>query len=148
MELSSRAKLVGRRVFWRNIIFLLCGLMFIGVSVWLYISMKAASNPKTLLVVMFYICVALAIILFIIGSLMFLRRKDAIYLDNETLVIRNYKDKIVTFDDITNIQMSTYRYATSGIIVITLKNNKKIFVNDIRNIKKVCFLLRKIVLDK
>lgn len=148
MELSNRAKLIGRRVFWRNIIFLLCGLIFIGVSIWLYISMKAANNPENILVVMFYMCMTLAIIFLIICFLMFLRKKDAIYLDSNALVIKTYKTKMIYFDDIENIQMSNYRYATSGVIVITLKNNKKIFVNDIRNVQKVCFLLRKIILDK
>ena len=157
MEFSNTTQLIGKRIIWNTVMYLLYAIMFIGVSIWLYISMKAASNPDTFLVAMFYLTLGASVVFLTVTVFMSLRKNDAIYVDLNALIIRNIKDISIPFTDIENIQMTFYKHPinkkickryTSGIIVITLKNNKKIYVRDIKDLENVCYSLRKIVLNR
>ncbi len=157
MEFSNTTQLIGKRIIWRGVMYLLYALMFIVVSIWLFISIKATSNPDTFLITTFCLTVVISIMFLIIAVPKLLRRKDAIYVDLNSLIIRKNKDSSILFTDIENIQLSfnkyhmggrRYRNFSSGKIVITLKNNKIVYVDDIKDVENVCVSLRKIVLNR
>ena len=157
VEFSNTTQLIGKRIIWRGVMYLLYALMFIVVSIWLFISIKATSNPDTFLITTFCLTVVISIMFLIIAVPKLLRRKDAIYVDLNSLIIRKNKDISISFTDIENIQLSfnkyhmgsrSYRNFSSGKIVITLKNNKIVYVDDIKDVENVCYSLRKIVLNK
>lgn len=149
-------KMIGIRTKWIGILFLILSIIFCCVSAWLLYSLKMASNPITLLVVMTIIVIAITIIFIMITILNLLKKRLAIYIHNDELVIIKYKEKCIKFSDIKNIQYREYTLNNSiinlkfkfGKIIITLNNDKVIKIDDIKNVKNVCMELRQEILEE
>lgn len=111
--------------------------MFGYLSGWLLYSLKMSSKSDSLLVAMAIIVIIITIIFIIIVLLNFLKKKIAIYVNHDELVVVKYKERHIKFSSIKNIQ---YRNNTLnnkltilkfnfGMIVITLSNDKIIKVD-------------------
>lgn len=134
-------------------------IMFLVVDSWLFYSMSQSSNPDSLLVAMAIVVAIIDIIFLILTILNFFKKTDAIEVKYEKLIIYNYKKIVVNFNDVKDIKYIPYRGAygkynifgigwrTTGQIVIYLRNNKIIYISDIKNVSKACTDLRKIVLN-
>ena len=149
-------KIIGIRTKWIGILFLILSIIFCCVSVWLLYSLKMASNPITLLIVMTIIVIVITIIFIMITILNLLKKRLAIYIHNDELVIIKYKEKCIKFSDIKNIQYRKYTFSKEimnlkfkfGEIIITLNNDKVIKIDDIKNVKNVCMELRQEILEE
>lgn len=140
-------------------LFIFIFIMFLVVDSWLFYSMSQSSNPDSLLVAMAIVVAVIDIIFLILTILNFLKRTNAIEVKDEKLIIYNYKKIVVNFNDVKDIKYIPYMgpsgkynifgigWRTTGQIVIYLRNNKKIYVSDIKKVSTACVDLRKIVLD-
>lgn len=140
-------------------LFIFIFIMFLVVDSWLFYSMSQSSNPDSLLVAMAIVVAVIDIIFLILTILNFLKRTNAIEVKDGKLIIYNYKKIVVNFNDVKDIKYIPYMgpsgkynifgigWRTTGQIVIYLRNNKKIYVSDIKKVSTACVDLRKIVLD-
>lgn len=140
-------------------LFIFIFIMFLVVDSWLFYSMSQSSNPDSLLVAMAIVVAFIDIIFLILTILNFLKRTNAIEVKDGKLIIYNYKKIVVNFNDVKDIKYIPYMgpsgkynifgigWRTTGQIVIYLRNNKKIYVSDIKKVSTACVDLRKIVLD-
>lgn len=150
-------KTIGQRVRWIKYTLLISLFSMTGVDAWLFYSLSMSKKPDSLLIAMTFIVLGLCLVLFVFTSLNFIKKHDAILIQDDKVITREYKERTIPFKDIMNIQYRTsssggnrkgivigaYR---SGSIVFTLKNNHKIIVTDIADVKEVCHQLRMIVL--
>ena len=78
---------------------------------------------------------------------------DSLIIKDNKIIIKNIKEKIVEINDIKKIMYRTYRCSNrifnfeykSGHLIFILNNDKKIKVNDIKNVKETCIKIKGIV---
>ena len=157
-------KTIGIRIRWVKYLLLFVFLCMTGVDIWLFYSLLIAltkeKGPDTMLWVMSFLVLAIALFLIVLTILNFIKKHDAILIQDDKVVIRNYKVKTIDFKDIKNIQyrlnvggsggphgigFGTYK---SGKIIFTLVDGKAISVSEIKEAKSTCAELRNIVLNE
>jgi hypothetical protein len=147
-------KTIGIRILWKKYLLLLLLLGFIGVDIWEFYSILNGTNPDTLLWVMAFVVLGIIMLLATATSLCFLVGKNAISIEGNTLIVMKYKKRVLSFEDIENIQYA-YSYGggrnfngvyKSGKIILTLKNKERISIRDIKNVKETCSNLKSIIL--
>ena len=150
---------IGVRIKWVKILFLILFIFMVGIDAWLFYSLANTANPDTLLWAMSFVVLAIAIMLLVFTILSFIRKQDAILIENETVIIRNYKEKKLDYKDIINIQYAKSRSGSggpngltpgeykSGKIIFTLKDGKTVSVSEIKNVRQACSKLRREVLN-
>ena len=157
-------KTIGIRIRWVKYLLLFVFLCMTGVDIWLFYSLSIAlskeKGPDTTLWVMSFLVLAIAFFLFVLTILNFIKKHEAILIQDDKVVIRNYKVKTIDFKDIKNIQyrlnvggsggphgigFGTYK---SGKIIFTLVDGKAISVSEIKEAKSTCAELRNIVLKE
>ena len=157
-------KTIGIRIRWVKYLLLFVFLCMTGVDIWLFYSLSIAltkeKGPNTMLWVMSFLVLAITLFLFVLTILNFIKKHDAILIQDDKVIIRNYKVKTIDFKDIKNIQyrlnvggsggphgigFGTYK---SGKIIFTLIDGKTISVNEIKEAKSTCAELRNIVLKE
>ena len=105
------------------------------------------------------IIVAFTTILRLVFTILnFMRKSDAITVDENEVIVKNYKTISIRFADIQDIRYKlagarkngsySLGYYTYGTIIFKLKNEEVIFVNDIKNVKNVCAKLNEIILKE
>ena len=160
----NEMKTVGIRIRWVKYLLLFVFLCMAGVNTWLFYSLSIAltkeNGPDTMLWVMSFLILAIVLLLFVLTVLNFIKKHDAILIQDDKVVIRNYKVKTIDFKDIKNIQyrlsvggsggphgigFGTYK---SGKIIFTLSDGKTISVDEIKEAKSTCAELRNIVLKE
>ena len=147
-------EIIGKRVIWIKYLLLILTLCFIGVDIWLFCSLFLGNKPDTLLYVMAFVVLAILLLLLTFTILSFIKKKNAICIDNDKLIIRNYKELVIDFKNIKDIKYrSNYgggrlfnNEYNSGTIFIEL-DNKEIKVNNIKSVKNVCSVLRNKILN-
>ncbi len=162
--LKFKRKLEGKMVFKRTKayawIFIVLFISFVPVVIWLFTSlMYCKGSPDYLLITMAILCLCFDILFLVISIVYFLQKKDAITIKDKKVILKTYKEQVISFDDIKDIRKHCYYFSSkgmaiasqigllnSGYIQFTLKDNKKIYVKDIKNVSEVCFTLRGIVL--
>ena len=161
---KNKMKTIGIRIRWVKYLLLFVFLCMTGVDIWLFYSLSIAltkeKGPDTMLWVMSFLVLAIALFLFVLTILNFIKKHDAILIQDDKVVIRNYKVKTIDFKDIKNIQyrlnvggsggphgigFGTYK---SGKIIFTLVDGKAISVSEIKEAKSTCAELRNIVLNE
>lgn len=161
---KNKMKTIGIRIRWVKYLLLFVFLCMTGVDIWLFYSLSIAltkeKGPDTMLWVMPFLVLAIAILLFVLTILNLIKKHDAILIQDDKVIIRNYKVKTIDFKDIKNIQyrlnvggsggphgigFGTYK---SGKIIFTLSDGKTISVNEIKETKSTCAELRNIVLKE
>ena len=134
--------------------FLILLLGMTGVDIWLFYSLSVTQKNDSLLWIMSFVVLAIVIILFLFTLLNFLKKKEAILIDEDRIVIRKYKETALNFKDIKNIQYRQVRSPRtignykSGSIIITLQDEKKITISSIADVRMVCKNLREIILKE
>ena len=144
---------IGYRVKWINGLFYFYSIMFGAVSAWLFYSMSQTRSPDSLLVAM-AIVTCLAAVIFLATAIAGTAKKRAcLKICGETLIVAKYKEKIIDFADIENVQYTLSRIGAptnsifanmtlkSGKITITLKDKSKIYVRNVKNVKTVCYTI-------
>ena len=161
---KNKMKTIGIRIRWVKYLLLFVFLCMTGVDIWLFYSLSIAltkeKGPDTMLWVMPFLVLAIAILLFVLTILNLIKKHDAILIQDDKVIIRNYKVKTIDFKDIKNIQyrlsvggsggphgigFGTYK---SGKIIFTLSDGKTISVDEIKETKSTCAELRNIVLKE
>jgi hypothetical protein len=147
-------KTIGKRIQWMKYMFLILLLGMTGVDIWLFCSLSVSEKNDSLLWIMSFVVLAIVIIIFLFTLLSFLKKKEAILIDGDRLIIREYKETALNFKDIKSIQ---YRQSSSprtignyksGNIIITLQDEKKITISSIADVRMVCKNLREIILKE
>lgn len=134
--------------------FLILLLGMTGVDIWLFYSLSVTQKNDSLLWIMSFVVLAIVIILFLFTLLNFLKKKEAILIDEDRIVIRKYKETALNFKNIKNIQYRQVRSPRtignykSGNIIITLQDEKKITISSIADVRMVCKNLREIILKE
>lgn len=133
---------------------------FIPVVIWLFISLGSSKgNPETLLVVMTIVCLCLDILFLVLSIIHILQKKDAITIKDKQVILKTYKEQVIEFKDIIDIRRHCNYFSArgsaiaasigllgSGYIEFTLNDGKKVYIKDIKNVRKVCTSLREIIL--
>ncbi len=141
-------------------IFIFLFISFIPVVIWLFISlMNSKKNPNSLLISMAILCLCLDILFLILSIVFILQKRDAITIKDNKVILKTYKEQVISFNDIKDIRKhcsyfnsrgayiaSKIGILNSGYIQFTLKDNKKIYIKDIKDVTEVCFTLREIIL--
>lgn len=128
------------------------------VESWLLYSVIKGEHPDNLLIIMTIIVAFTTILMLVFTILNFMRKSDAITVDENEVIVKNYKTIIIRFADIQDIRYKlagarkngsySLGYYTYGTIIFKLKNEEVIFVNDIKNVKNVCAKLNEIILKE
>ena len=128
------------------------------VESWLLYSVIKGEHPDNLLIIMTIIVAFATILMLVFTILNFMKKSDAITVDENEVIVKNYKTISIQFADIQDIRYKlagdrkngsySLGYYTYGTIIFKLKNEEVIFVNDIKNVKNVCAKLNKIILKE
>ena len=128
------------------------------VESWLLYSVIKGEHPDNLLIIMTIIVAFTTILMLVFTILNFMRKSDAITVDENEVIVKNYKTISIRFADIHDIRYKlagsrkngsySLGYYTYGTIIFKLKNEEVIFVNDIKNVKNVCAKLNEIILKE
>lgn len=128
------------------------------VESWLLYSVIKGEHPDNLLIIMTIIVAFTTILMLVFTILNFMRKSDAITVDENEVIVKNYKTISIRFADIQDIRYKlagarkngsySLGYYTYGTIIFKLKNEEVIFVNDIKNVKNVCAKLNEIILKE
>lgn len=146
---------VGKRIKWKNYLYLICSLCFIGVDIWLFYSLFSSKKTVVLLLVMTFVSLFIALLLLILSIIGFLKKTNAVIIDNNKVILKGIKDKTIYFKDIkdityisnrTNNRIASIKY-NSGTLVFTKVDNKTIKISDIKNVKDVVISLRNNILN-
>lgn len=135
------------RIIWKKYLFLILTIMFLIVDVFLFYSLKESSKTNTMLNVMAIVVLGIDVLLFVFTILNFIKKKDAVIIDGNTIILNNYKKVIVELNKVIDIKYLKSRSSkigtlNSGRLEFYLQDSKKIYVNDIRNVKNACQDLR------
>lgn len=150
--------IIGVRIKWIKILILFNFIMFGCVESWLLYSVIKGENPDNLLIIMTIIVAFATILMLVFTILNFTKKSDAITIDENRVIVKNYKTINIQFTDIQDIRYKlagtkkngsfSLGYYTYGSIVFKLKNEEMIVVNDIKNVKYVCVKLNEIILKE
>ncbi len=101
------------------------------------------------------ICLCLDVLFLILSIIYILQKKDAITVQDEKVILKTYKEKVLEFKDIKDIRRHSYYFGgkgyfatasigllSSGYIEFTLNNGNIVYIKDINNVKKVCRTLK------
>lgn len=129
-----------------------------GIDIWLFYSFSLSDKKDGLLTAMTFIILGVSIFLFIVTILNFIKKRNAILIQDKKVIMSEYKERIVDFKDIKNIQFCldysgggkkiSYGIYRSGKIIFTLNDDKKITNTNIDDVKNVCHQLREMILIK
>ena len=141
-----------QRVRWIKWLLSILDAYLIGTSIWLFISLSYAKNPKALLIAMTVMAAAFSVLLFVFALLSWLKKVNALTLKEDRLIVRDYKEKTILLKDV-----DAFRYARnhaggcsrcvslgqykSGRIDIVLKDKTVVRVKDLKDAAKVCGIL-------
>lgn len=149
---------IGIRIKWIKILILFNFIMLSCVESWLLYSVIKGEHPDNLLIIMTIIVAFTTILMLVFTILNFMRKSDAITVDENEVIVKNYKTISIRFADIQDIRYKlagarkngsySLGYYTYGTIIFKLKNEEVIFVNDIKNVKNVCAKLNEIILKE
>ena len=149
---------IGVRIKWIKILILFNFIMLSCVESWLLYSVIKGEHPDNLLIIMTIIVAFTTILMLVFTILNFMKKSDAITVDENEVIVKNYKTISIQFADIQDIRYKlagarkngsySLGYYTYGTIIFKLKNEEVIFVNDIKNVKNVCAKLNEIILKE
>jgi hypothetical protein len=146
-------EIVGLRVSWKKYLYLFFLLLFACVDAWLIYSISQAKKIDSFLLIMMIVVSIVDILLLVMTIIKFSRKKDAIKVSDNDVILENSKLNKIKFDDIKNIQYRQYKSGDklgfkykSGDIIFTLSDDKKVKVNDIKYVIEVCETLRNKIL--
>lgn len=125
-------------------IFLVLFIFFIPVVIWLFISlMHSKKDPEPLLIAMAILCICLDVLFLILSIVYFLQKKEAITIKDDKVILKTYKEQIISFNDIKDIRKHCNYFSSKGKIVaskigllysgyiqFTVKDDKKIYIKD------------------
>ncbi len=142
-------KVYKRSLFNEILFFIVCLGVFIPDAKLLKVILSE-KKVDSLVIIMFAVCLVLTIIFLLAFILECIRKKDAIKVTDENIVIQEFKRTVVP---IANVKEIKYRNAyagflgamSSGDLFITTKDDKRIRVKDLRNVKNVCSELTKLI---
>lgn len=150
--------IIGVRIKWIKILILFNFIMLSCVESWLLYSVIKGEHPDNLLIIMTIIVAFATILMLVFTILNFTKKSDAITIDENRVIVKNYKTINIQFTDIQDIRYKlagarkngsySLGYYTYGTIIFKLKNEEVIFVNDIKNVKNVCVKLNEIILKE
>lgn len=153
MEINNNYQLIGKRITWKKVQYLIYCVLFVSLSIY-FTFLIVNQNSDRFYIILLCFLIILSIYLIVITIISFLEKKDAIYINYDSLIVRMHKDIIIRFIEIEDIQKNFYRFRigkrkfsnySSGKIIIILKNNKKIYVKNIKDVNDTCIKLREIV---
>ena len=146
---------IGYRIKWKNGLFYFYFVTLTVVSAWLFYSMSQTETPDSLLVAMAIVTCLSAVIFFAAAITGTAKKRACLKIRGETLIVAKYKEKIIDFADVENVQYTLSMVGApknsiianmtlkSGKITITLKDKSEICVRDVKNVKSVCYTIRK-----
>ncbi len=146
---------IGYRVKWKNVLFSFSCIMLAVISAWLFFSMSQTDSPDSMLVAFAIITCCLAVFFLTCTVAGILRKRVCVKICGETLILVKYREYIIDFADIENVQYMRSSSGSggkrsligsipydSGKIIVTLKNNSKVSVDDVKNVRRVCSVIR------
>ncbi len=142
-------------------LFLFIGISFVPVFKWEFISLLSSKNkPELLLVVAAVLTFGISLVCFIYSILDFIKKKDAITIKDKEVVLKTYKEYVISIDQIKDIKYHKNHVnndgllfaaiigtADTGYIVFTLNDGKKLYVKEVMNVSEVCTALRELILS-
>lgn len=146
-------EIVATRIKWIKYLFLFVFLMFTAVDIWLIISILNSKGLNTSLSIMITLVSLISLTMLIITIINFIKNKNPVIIKDNKIIIKNIKEKAIEINDIKKIMYRTYRCSNrifnfeykSGNLIFILNNDKKIKVNDIKNVKETCIKIKGIV---
>jgi len=150
-------EVIAKRIKSKGILFLIYALMFLAVSIWQLISLNSSSNKDSFLLIVFLMAVFFFIFFMILSLLDLFKKKNAIIVQNKTLIIQVYKMEEIPFRDISKVEYSIRRSSKKSIIdvlfqvgtlYLTLNNERVIKIHQIKDVKRACYLLDEIIFKK
>lgn len=152
---------IGYRVKWKNVLLGFHCIMFAVISTWLFYSMSQTDHPDSLLVAFAIITCCFSILFLILTVAGVLRKKVCVKICGEKLILVKYKERIIDFADIENVQYMRSSSGSggkrsfigsitydSGKIIVTLKNKSKVSVDDVKDVRRVCSDIRERVFEE
>lgn len=138
-----------KRILWLTFLYLFIASMFSVITSWLFFSWsQSKGKPEPLLIVMAILTLVLAVFFLVLTVIRCFLKLNAVTVDNSTLIIKNFKTKIIPFSDIQDIKYRVNRSSRaekmlgiiirSGTLFIYLKDNSIIKVPDLRDVSFVC----------
>ena len=140
--------IIGKRIKWKKILLLISTFLFLFVTLFEFVSLANSKKEDNFLIITCVLLLLISLLLLTFTILSFLKKNNAILIKDDNLIIRNYKEKIINFDDIIDIKY-TLNYSNrvgffkSGVITLYLSDNSKIKVSDILDVSTTCQNLRK-----
>lgn len=142
-------------------LFLFIGIFFVPVFIWEFISLLSSKNkPEALLVVAAVLTFGISLTCFIYSTLDFIKKKDAITIKDKGVILKTYKEHVISFDQIKSIKYhknhvhndgllfaAIHGMAGTGYIVFTLNDGKKLYAKDVMDVEEVCLALREVILS-
>lgn len=101
---------IGVRIKWIKILILFNFIMLSCVESWLLYSVIKGEHPDNLLIIMTIIVAFATILMLVFTILNFMKKSDAITVDENEVIVKNYKTISIQFADIQDI-----RYKLAGL---------------------------------
>lgn len=146
-------EIVGLRVSWKKYLYLFFFLLFACVDAWLIYSISQTKKLDSILLITMIVISFVDILFLVMTIIKFSKKKNAIKVSNDEVILENSKLNKIKFVDIKNIQYRQYKSGDklgfrykSGDIIFTLNDDKNVKVNDIKNVIEVCEKLRNMIL--
>ena len=149
-----------KRVILYQYFYLILSISFLSVSIWLWLSLsESKGRMDALLLSMAILSTALFVLFFVLSILHFIKKKDAITVINNEVLLKTYKEEKIIFSDIKDIKYrndirgGNAKYAPnvisyrSGTIYFTLNSGRKIAAKEIKEVRKACLELRHAILE-
>ena len=144
---------IAKRIKWKKYLLLIMFLSMLAVDVWEFYSLFAATKPDSLLYAIAFVILALALVLLIFTVLEFAKKSDAITLNDDKVVLSEYKRKTIELSEIKDVKCRLSfgggrlfgGYYKSGTIEALLKNDEKIRLSDIADANIACDKLRRAI---
>ncbi len=153
MEISNNYQLIGKRIIWKKIQYLIYSVIFTSLSIY-FVFLIINQNVDNFYIILLCLLIILSFYLIVVTIISFFEKNDAIYINCDSLIIRMQKDIIIPFIEIEDIQKNFYKYRIGkkrfsnynfGNIVIVLKNQKKFYVKNIKEVNYTCIKLKEMV---
>ncbi len=147
-------KIVGIRIKWNKYLGLFLFVTFSLVDIWLFYSLYHAKKAEILLVTMAYLTLGALVISLVFIVLGFAKPSDVIKTNGNEIIISELRERRISFKDIKDISYRCQNNARlfgeykSGSIMIITKDGEKVRANEIKDVKRVCDDLRKIVFSE
>lgn len=149
-----------KRIIWQKYLLVFASVSFVAMSIYITTMYFVAGKKDLYLLIIGIVLIPVSIFFIVLTILDFCKKRDAIILKENRLIVRNYKEREIRFSEIKDIRyllssgggtsprgtlfgVPTYK---SGTINIYLNDGSVIHVKDIKDVHDTCITLRNKIL--